>query len=94
MNRASRYAWIYGLQNLTHESLTSVFQEFRMEAGALPCRLYTDFDNKLIAGNAAQWLKENNCHVRAAPEVHKEFRASRSSSESEVKTTDKCTKST
>ena len=38
-----------------------------MDAGALPCRLYTDFDNKLIAGNTAQWLKENNCRVRAAP---------------------------
>ena len=55
------------MKSLTHESLTRVFTQFRNDAGALPKRLYTDFDDKIISGPTAQFLGENHCDVRAAP---------------------------
>jgi len=67
VDRATRYTWIYGLKNLTHESLTSVLQQFRRDAGNLPKVLLTDFDNKILSGPTEKYLLEHQCHVRAAP---------------------------
>ena len=67
VDRTMRNAYIYGINNLSHKALTSVFQQFRLDAGALPRRLYTDFDSKILEGATGQFLEENRCPVRAAP---------------------------
>ena len=67
VDRATRQIFIYGLKTLTHTALTAAFQQFRIDAGALPKVLITDFDSKIFAGKTGQWLQENNCGVRAAP---------------------------
>jgi transposase InsO family protein len=67
VDKATRYVWVYALQSLTHESITKIFSDFRNDAGALPKRVYTDFDSKIIAGPTEQWLASNHCTVRAAP---------------------------
>jgi hypothetical protein len=36
VDRATRQTFIYGLKSLTHASLIAVFQQFRLDAGALP----------------------------------------------------------
>eukprot|EP00978_Attheya_sp_CCMP212_P027372 scaffold91642_cov45-Attheya_sp.AAC.2 len=47
--------------------IVSALEEFELDAGGLPKRLYTDFDNRLIAGSARKWLTTRHCHVAAAP---------------------------
>ena len=64
---ATCYTWIYALKSLTHEDITNALRDFRNDAGAMPTRLYTNFDNKLIAGPTADWIKENHCKIVSAP---------------------------
>jgi len=67
VDRATRYTWIYALKSLTHEDITNALRDFKIDAGGLPTRIYTDFDNKLIAGMTAQWLKDNgDCKIIAS----------------------------
>ena len=67
VDRATCYCWIYALKSLCHENITRAFQQFCVDAGSLPHRLYTDFDNKLIAGPTEQFLCENGCKICASP---------------------------
>ncbi len=67
VDRATRYVWIYALKSLCHENITRAFQQFCVDAGSLPHRLYTDFDNKLITGPTEQFLCENGCKICASP---------------------------
>ena len=67
VDHATRYCWIYALKSLCHTNIIKVFQQFQVDAGLLPHRLYTDFDSKLIAGPTEQFLLEHGCKVRASP---------------------------
>jgi hypothetical protein len=67
VDRATHYCWIYALKSLCHENIKKVFQQFQVDAGSLPHRLYTDFDSKLIAGPTEQYLLEHGCKVCASP---------------------------
>ena len=67
VDRATRYCWIYALKSLCHTNIIKVFQQFQVDAGSLPHRLYTDFDSKLVAGPTGQFLLEHGCKVRASP---------------------------
>ena len=70
VDRATRYTWLYSLKSLTHEDILHALQDFQLDAGQLPKRIYTDFDNKIIAGHTAQWLVAHQCHVVASPGGH------------------------
>jgi hypothetical protein len=72
VDRATRYCWIYALKSSCHENITRAFQQFRFDAGSLPHCLYTDFDNKLIAGPTEQFLHENGCKICASPNSHQD----------------------
>jgi len=67
VDQATHYCWIYALKSLCHENIKKVFQQFQVDAGSLPHRLYTDFDSKLIAGPTEQYLLEHGCKVCASP---------------------------
>ena len=67
VDHSIRKSWIYALQDLTVDSITRVFKQFKIEAGALPMRLYTDLDDKILGGNTSKWLLDNGCSVVAAP---------------------------
>jgi hypothetical protein len=72
VDRATRYFWIYAFKSLCHENITRAFQQFCVDAGSLPHRLYTDFDSKLITGPTEQFLCENGCKIHASPSYHQD----------------------
>ena len=55
VDRTTRNTWIYALKDLTHKSLIAVFEQFRLDAGSLPRRLYTDFDDKILGGPTGEF---------------------------------------
>lgn len=68
VDRANHYAWINALKPLTHEDITNAFRDFQLDAGALPTRIYTDFDSKLIQhGPTGNWLQDSGCKVVSPP---------------------------
>ena len=64
VDRTSRNARLNGLKSLNHEELIHVMQQFHVDAGPLPDRLYTDFEKR---DKTEQFLLEIACKVRAAP---------------------------
>ena len=46
---------------------TSELELFKADAGRLPHRFHSDFDMKLIDGNALQWILSNSSNIIAAP---------------------------
>ena len=54
-DRTTQNTWIYALKDLTHKSLIAVFEQFRLDAGSLPRRLYTDFDDKILGGPTGEF---------------------------------------
>ena len=50
VDRATRFVRVYGLKSLSHDNIIDCFQRYSIDAGSLPTKLYTDFDNKLLAG--------------------------------------------
>jgi len=67
VDRATRYSWIYPLKNLHHESLKLTFQQWLINCGGSPSRLYTDFDPKILDGPTSCFLWEKNIILRGAP---------------------------
>jgi hypothetical protein len=57
VDRATRYSWIYPLKTLHHESLKTTFQQWIIDCGGCPSRLYTDFDPKILDGPTAFFFK-------------------------------------
>ena len=45
----------------------SELQLFKEDAGRLPHRFHSDFNRKLIGGNALQWILSNGFNIIAAP---------------------------
>ena len=64
---ATRYCWIYGLTSLTSSEIVSAFELLRSDAGGVPRRFHSDFDKKLIGGQALKWILSNNSNIKAAP---------------------------
>jgi hypothetical protein len=67
VDRATCYTWIYPLKSLHHDSIKDAISQWKLDAGKLPQRLYTDFDPKLLDGPTGSFLKDNNVIVRGAP---------------------------
>ena len=72
VDRTTRNAWVYGLKTLSQDLIVQALEKFRLDAGALPKTLYTDFDKKLIAGTTEKWLTTNECKVLPAPPSHQD----------------------
>ena len=56
---ATKYCWVYGILSLSSTSITSALELFKADAGRLPHRFHSDFDRKLIGGNALRWILSN-----------------------------------
>jgi len=67
VDRATRYSWIYPLKYLHHDSLKSTFQQWMIDCGGCPSRLYSDFDPKILDGPTANFLRDKNIILRGAP---------------------------
>jgi hypothetical protein len=65
-DRYSRMTYIYPLQNLTFD-IKKQLEEFFAHLGFSPRRLISDFDTKLIGGQAREYLNSLKIHVNAAP---------------------------
>ena len=64
---ATRYCWLYGISYLSPTSITSTLENFKSEAGKLPKCFTSDFDRKIIVGNALRWILANRSNIIAAP---------------------------
>jgi hypothetical protein len=67
VDHASRYTWIYPLKSLYHESIKAAMSAWSVDAGAFPKRLYTDFDQKILEGPTAAFLREHKVILRGSP---------------------------
>lgn len=67
VDRATRYSWIYPLKSLHHESLKPTFQQWFIDCGGCPSRLYADFDPKILEGPTASFLRDHHIFLRGAP---------------------------
>jgi len=67
VDRATRYSWIYPLKSLHHDSLKSTFQQWMIDCGGCPSRLYPDFDPKILDDPTANFLCDKNIILRGAP---------------------------
>ena len=72
VDHATRFRWIYGLKSLTHSHIIAALELFHSDAGMTPETFYTDFDPKLIKGKMADWIRQANSKVIAAPSAHKD----------------------
>ena len=66
IDKFSRYKFVYGIKNLT-SSLLEAIKKFVRDAGIHPKLIRTDFDHKLMGGNVAAHLLDNNIKVESAP---------------------------
>ena len=55
------------MSSLSSASITSAIEHLQADAGRLPHRFHSDFDRKLIGGNALQWILSNGPNIIAAP---------------------------
>jgi hypothetical protein len=63
--------FIYPLQNLTFD-IKKQLEAFFAHLGFSPRRLISDFDTKLIGGQAREYLNSLKIHVNAAPAYHQD----------------------
>ena len=68
---ATRYFWLYVMSSLSSTSITSALEKSKPDVGRLPHRFHSDFDRKLIGGNALQWIISNGSNIIAAPDGRK-----------------------
>lgn len=64
---ATRYCWLFGLTSLTSSEIISAFELLRSDASGVPRRFHSDFDKKLIGGQALKWILTDNSNIKAAP---------------------------
>ena len=55
------------MSELSSTSITSALELFKADAGRLPHRFYSNFDSKLIGGNALQWILSDGSNIIATP---------------------------
>jgi deoxyuridine 5'-triphosphate nucleotidohydrolase len=66
VDRHSRYKLVYGLKNL-RSSLLKAMKQFLRDCGPKPKLLRTDFDHKIMGGDVAELLLQNNIPIQASP---------------------------
>ena len=55
------------MSSLSSTSITSALEQLKSDAGQLPHRFHSDFDRKLISGNALLWILLDGSNIIAAP---------------------------
>ena len=58
------------MSSLSSTSITSALEQFKSDAGCLPQRFHSDFNRRLIGGNALRWILLNGSNIIAAPAGH------------------------
>jgi hypothetical protein len=71
VDQSSRMTYLYPLQNLTTD-IQRQLEYFFAHIGMIPKRLISDFDLKLIGGEARDYLNSLLIHVNAAPPYHQD----------------------
>ncbi len=66
VNRANRYNWVFGLKDLSKESILSAFCLFRADAGSYARCFRCDCDPKLFGTTIWEHLIDNNSNIIAA----------------------------
>jgi len=66
VDRFSRMTYMYPLQNLTSD-IQKQLESFFAHLGMIPKRIISDFDFKLVGGQARRYLNSLLVHVNAAP---------------------------
>ena len=66
VDSATRYYLIYGLTSLTSPHIIFALEAFRADAGGLPKKFHSDFDNKLIGSQALRWIMANKSKIIAS----------------------------
>ncbi len=63
VNRATRYNWVFGLKDLSKESILSTFRLFRTDAGSYAWCFHCDCDPKLFGTMIQEHLINNNSNI-------------------------------
>ena len=67
MDVATRFTWAYGLTSLSSTDIIGALVSFRVAAGKMPRKFHSDFDKKLMGGQALCWIQEKGGKIIAAP---------------------------
>jgi hypothetical protein len=64
---ATRYTWVYGLADLSGDSIVDALWRFFVDAGGFPKRFRCDFDRRLIHGKVGRLLRSHGVKIGASP---------------------------
>ena len=67
VDRATRYNWVYGLKDLSADSILSALCNFKADTGSYACCFRSDCDAKLFGKRIRDHLIDYNSKVIAAP---------------------------
>ncbi len=65
-DRATRYNWVFGLKDLSKDSILLAFRLFRGGAGSYACCFYCDCDPKLFGTTIKEHLVDNGSNIVAS----------------------------
>jgi hypothetical protein len=66
VDRATRYNWVYGLKDLSSDSILSALRYFNADAGSYACCFCSDCDAKLFGTRICKHLIDNDSNIVAA----------------------------
>jgi hypothetical protein len=69
VNLATRYTWVYGLSDLTRESLVDALWRFFVDAGGFPKRFRCDFHRWFLQGKVGRLLRSHGVKIGASPPI-------------------------
>ena len=67
VDRATRYNWVYGLKDLSADSILSALHNFKADAGSYARCFRSDCDTKLFGTRIREHLIDNNSNIVATP---------------------------
>jgi hypothetical protein len=67
VDRATRYNWVYGLKDLSADSILSALRNFKADAGSYARCFRSDCDTKLFGTRIREHLIDNNSNIVATP---------------------------
>ena len=66
VDRATRYNWVFGLKDLSKESILLAYRLFRVDAGSYARCFHCDCDPKLFGTTIREHLVDHSCWVGAS----------------------------
>ena len=64
---ATRYTWVYGLSDLSGDSIADALWRFFVDAGGFPTRFRCDFDRRFLQGKVGRLLRSHGVKIGASP---------------------------